>query len=258
MSKEILSRAEARLATIESVLLREIPGTEGNLLYHRKGAQVKYYKKAGDHAVPLSSRQEAQIRLLAQKRYEQTLRKFALWEKAAILRAIRVLAKALPFETAASAVPGDIMRFVVPWGGKDEDYAARWQKVRYRTNKKEKKDSIVTARGEKVRSKSEALIADRLLKAGIPYHYEAELDLKDDGVYYPDFLVLNKRTRQVFIWEHFGRLGDSDYAYKSLRKIRIYKKHGYELGKNFLMTFESPEHVFDTTEADRLIDEYLL
>jgi len=68
---------------------------------------------------------------------------------------------------------------------------------------------------EKVRSKSEVIIADRLFINAIPYEYERGLIVKipktaecpeTEMVWNPDFRVLNVRTGKEYIWEHFGRM----------------------------------------------------
>lgn len=48
---------------------------------------------------------------------------------------------------------------------------------------------------ERVRSKSEVIIADILNQEGIPYRYECPLQLKGWGKVYPDFTVLSERER---------------------------------------------------------------
>ena len=58
----------------------------------------------------------------------------------------------------------------------DDEYARRWQSTPY--IKKEMQDDgreIYTEKGEKVRSKSEKIIADKLYSLGIPYRYECPL-----------------------------------------------------------------------------------
>ncbi|QFJ54311.1 hypothetical protein [Pseudobutyrivibrio xylanivorans] len=69
-------------------------------------------------------------------------------------------------------------------------------------------------RGEMVRSKSEKIIADALDKYGVPYQYEPMLELGYNTVY-PDFVVLNVRTRKTIYWEHLGIVSDMEYATKN-------------------------------------------
>ena len=72
----------------------------------------------------------------------------------------------------------------------------------------------MTLRGERVRSKSEAMIADTLYRLKIPYKYECPLTIRrktgtsrNTKTIYPDFTCLNVRLRQEFVWEHFNRYG---------------------------------------------------
>ena len=53
-----------------------------------------------------------------------------------------------------------------------------------------KRQEIYTERGERVRSKSEKIIADKLFLQNIPYHYERPIYLKGFGMVYPDFCCL--------------------------------------------------------------------
>lgn len=94
-----------------------------------------------------------------------------------------------------------------------------------------------TKRGEYVRSKSELIIADRLFDAGIPYHYEVACERKNWIISYPDFLVLNPRTKKEYYWEHFGMMGDPTYLEQALGKIEKYARYGITLGNNLIATF---------------------
>lgn len=65
----------------------------------------------------------------------------------------------------------------------------------------ESTSEFYTAKGEKVRSKSEVIIADVLSREGIPYRYEYPLYLKGIGKVHPDFTVLNVKQRKEIYWE---------------------------------------------------------
>ena len=53
---------------------------------------------------------------------------------------------------------------------------------------------IMTEKGERVRSKSEKIMADYFYRNGIEYKYECPLYLKGIGIVYPDFTFLSKKT----------------------------------------------------------------
>lgn len=111
----------------------------------------------------------------------------------------------------------------------DEQYAARWQEV-FWTGRSFAPDAplLYTANKERVRSKSEIIIADTLFRYNVPYRYEFPLTLRRSNTaatgntatsghhtsitLYPDFLCLNTRTRQEFFWEHFGLMDEPVYS----------------------------------------------
>ena len=100
-----------------------------------------------------------------------------------------------------------------------------------------------------------------LAEAGVPYRYEELIGLHEEfGVHlYPDFTVLNKRTRKIYYWEHFGRMDDPEYVDNSfMPKINDYYNFEFLPGEKLLMTFESKAHPFDTTQVKRLIETFLI
>ena len=105
------------------------------------------------------------------------------------------------------------------------------------------------------------MIACMLDKAGIPYRYEEIVPLNGEvGVFmHPDFTVLNKRTRKVYYWEHFGAMNSNSYVEDNfMPKIREYYNFGFLPGDRLLITFESSGHPLDTTDIKRIIETYLL
>ena len=122
----------------------------------------------------------------------------------------------------------------------DEEFIAAWQHHPYSGKPFEiNAPEFFTSTGVRVRSKSEVIIADALSRAGIPFRYEYPTSIKGWGTLYPDFTCLDTRTREEIIWEHFGLMGDHDYAENAVQKIARYAASGYILGKNFIATFES-------------------
>ena len=111
-------------------------------------------------------------------------------------------------------------------------------------------------KGERMRSKSEVIIANTLARKGIPYRYECPLQLPD-CVMYPDFTTLNIRTRKEYYWEHFGMLSDPGYLNKTLIKLRKYESAGYYPGEKLLITRESISQPLSTKNVQELIDHFL-
>jgi hypothetical protein len=122
----------------------------------------------------------------------------------------------------------------------DEEFVAAWQHFPYTGKPFEiNAPEFFSSTGVRVRSKSEVIIADALSRAKIPFRYEYPTSIKGWGTLYPDFTCLDKRTREEIIWEHFGLMGDPDYAENAIQKIARYATSGYILGKNFIATFET-------------------
>lgn len=119
-------------------------------------------------------------------------------------------------------------------------------------------NGYITERGENVRSKSEKMIADKLYLMKVPYVYEAKLVLRNGMNFYPDFTVLNVRTRQVLYYEHFGMMDNAEYCNKALEKIDMYESNNLFLGENFFFTMESSQKGINMSRLSSLIERKFL
>lgn len=178
----------------------------------------------------------------------------------------------------------------------NEQYAALWQEVSWKGRPfSQDAPLLYTARDERVRSKSEVIIADTLYRHKIPYRYEFPLILRRNGTtsthddfdklnhrtsssgthttptgsintsnthtavtLHPDFLCLNTRTRQEFYWEHFGLMHDPDYSKKAAGKLRLYTENGILPGRNLIITMETQTDPPSIRTLEKLIEEFLL
>lgn len=142
------------------------------------------------------------------------------------------------------------------------ELAAKWQAVKFKSKLiPEGAVAFKTSRGEKVRSKSELIIADTLAWNKIPYRYEYPLILKNikkhNFIIHPDFYCLNVRTGKEFVWEHFGLIGNAGYSENVVLKLNDYILNGWLPGKNLITTFESSEYSLNQQVVDELIKNYL-
>ncbi len=110
---------------------------------------------------------------------------------------------------------------------------------------------------EKVRSKSEVLIARALQAHGIQYHYE-EVTQVGYTTYRPDFTIRHPVTGVIIIWEHFGMMDKDNYACSAADKIRTYMRNGYNQTTNFITTFEDKAHPLDIDTIEDAINRLLL
>lgn len=117
-----------------------------------------------------------------------------------------------------------------------------------------------TVKGERVRSKSEKIIADTLSKKEIPYHYEFPTELKYKNrtiLIYPDFTILNRRTGKKYILEHLGMMDKTIYFENTLRKLDVYQKNGILLGEGLILTYETSESPLDTSVLKEYVERFL-
>ena len=117
---------------------------------------------------------------------------------------------------------------------------------------------IYSKKGERVRSKSEKILADTFLDMGIEYKYECPLILEDGRQVYPDFTFLHPRTRQEIYWEHQGMMDDEKYRIKADLKTIEYEKNGIMRKDRLIVTHETKNEVLDDKWVQILIKTYLL
>ena len=239
--------------------------SDGSILISNTHGYVRFYEKKADRGKRyLGKDQQSTILNLAQKKYEVRLLETANNEKTILENCLGLLLDTkdkADMNTVLVSMNPELRKHIKPDMATDDGYAQMWLKTKYIKAKRSENHIFETLNKDYVRSKSEVIIADRLFSAGIPYRYEQRLDLEDEHFntirYYPDFTILNKRTREIFYWEHLGNLGDSDYCYKNLTKLEYYSDNSIMVGKNLILTFESQNKPLYIPMVDRLIKEYL-
>ena len=233
---------------------------DGTLRISNSHGRTQYYhrcivkEKCGTY-IPRNKKELAAE--LAQKDYYEKLLYSILGE----MQAIEAYINKRPVHVAEEVFDGlskARQDLVIPLIETDDLFAKRWQEMPYQSKGVDSEDMIfVTDKGEKVRSKSELIIANQLAKAGVPYHYECPLDLKGYGVVYPDFTVLNIKTRKVLYWEHQGMMDDAEYVEKAIRKTALYQKNGIYPGEGLILTSESRNCPLDTEQVVGMIRHFL-
>lgn len=149
-------------------------------------------------------------------------------------------------------------QFVKPVYLDTQAYVQQWLSVEYK-HKPFASDynEYFTPNGLQVRSKSEIIIATILDKFKIPYRYEYPITLSGLTVH-PDFYCLNTRTRNEFIWEHFGMMDNMEYSVKATEKIHRYEQYGYFAGKNMIATFETSSLPINSKTIEQIVKQNLL
>lgn len=286
----------ALYSAIATVTRRQKNAVKGRLRLVRRKKAVHYFhvtdtsSEWGDY-LPMT--ETATIKSLVQKDYDGKVLKELKRELALVdgfigafhQERLDEIFENLGLERQAFAEP---LRFP------DEVYAERWLSVKY-TGKPFSDDvpQLFTSRGERVRSKSEVIIADTLARLGVPYRYEFPHQLKVRGdsrgstrdydscgdsnrrgvracarkgsrreqhsaVFYPDFTCLNVRTRREIIWEHFGRMDDPEYATATAGKFDSYADNGIFPGESLVFTMETQERPLSPATVEAIVEKYLL
>lgn len=116
-----------------------------------------------------------------------------------------------------------------------------------------------TVCGLLVRSKSEVIIANALTSYGIPFDYERQFPYPDDQGFAlrPDFTfdLPNGETR---IWEHLGLMKRTDYSERTGRKLMIYQRYGYLIGRELILTQDNEKGSCSSGFIDEVIRKNLL
>lgn len=247
---------DAELKKVKKILKQAPPGRL-RITHGSRGTEYHLIEDGRERYLRKEARED--VRLLAEKAYCLRLERVLEKERKIIrdfLNGFDPEAGKRIFEKMAP----DRQKLVDPIEIPDALFRHEWL-GRYETNAAEDPNSIPvqngfsTEHGEIVRSKSEQIIADKLFYRNIPYVYEAPLVIGNQK-FYPDFTVLNVRTRKTYYLEHFGRMDDPSYTERVTRKLALYEAAGIWPGEQLLMTFETAAQPFNTRLLDELIRKY--
>ncbi len=257
----LAAESEEAEKQIETLKTEIAASPEGSLLTSTSNGVSQFQHRMVSDSVKrvhLSKSEQQLIRKLAQKRYAQELLKIYTRNVVSFQRAASALEAVQNPKSAFSKLPKSVQPYCsctqdfLP----DEEYIARWRMVSKETTVAVHpafyaEDCIyATNNGEKVRSKSEMMIANLLLELNLPYQYEKPL-LLDGTWYYPDFTILDLSTRTEVYYEHFGLMDQENYQASAFAKIARYEHAGFALGNQLLFSFESAQTPFDIRQIRR-------
>lgn len=261
--KEMLRKEKDRLQRIEEKTRNRLKNTpEGKLRISKSNNHIQYYhctvenpKKNGKY---LHKTEEKLVCQLAQKEYDEKV--LRLVEKR--LRQLRRIAEEYQDDEIENLFLREHearQRFICPVEQTWNQQLEQWLQEKYEGKGFGDGTPIIySEKGERIRSKSEKILADYFYRKDIPYKYEKPLYLKGYGIVYPDFTFLSKRTRKEIYWEHEGRMDDSEYAKTAIKKIKTYEDNGIYLGENLILTFETETNVLSTKDIERNVTRFLI
>lgn len=231
---------------------------EGRLRISSHGNRTQYYKRNGTKDINGSYIKDKNLaKKLAQKEYDKKIIDLAEKELYVIQKFFRNYPE-ITVEEYYETLHGERQKLIVPVEETIEQFIENWKNMEYKGKDfAEDFPEYYTAKGERVRSKSELIIADFFEREGILYHYEQPLFLKNFGIVYPDFTVLNIRNRKEYYWEHFGMMDEPEYVEKAIQKTITYQQHGYYQGENLIFTYETRKIPLNQKNLKMMVERYL-
>lgn len=247
--KKIIENAKKRLKNAPSGHLR-ISKSRGRVEYYFKDEECSAARKNGRY---MKANERKLAKYIAQRDYDLRVLKMATERVKAIESFLGKYEKTSLKEIYRKTNPIRLELIDVAEIS-DEEYVKQWQAIEYE-RKPIINDAqvIVTERGERVRSKSEKIIADKLNMLGVPYRYEYPMLLDGNIKVYPDFTILRMPEREEVYFEHFGMMDDMEYLSKTMHKLSTYEKNGIYLGINLFVTYETSIRPMNTKVLDEVL-----
>ena len=260
------------LRTIQNQLQKLPPG---KLICSRNGTTVKWSQGDGHSKTYIPKANRTLAEQLALKKYLQQQEQILLQEQAAITAYL----KYSPAGSLSSDDPHllsdpaceDLLHSYFSTSKNIPDVsnvsdisdistssAVEWSAASYERNPLHPEQRLhKTVSGERVRSKSEAIIAMLLHLNAIPYRYECALSL--GGVtLFPDFTIRHPVTGVLYYWEHFGLMDDPAYAKNAGSKLSLYAANGIIPSVHLITTYETKAYPLNAGMIEHLISYYFL
>ena len=246
--ERFIREAEKRLNGVPEGYVRISQHKKGYQFYHRMDPKDK-------SGVYIPASEFGKARALIQKKYDLKILAAAGEQLALIDRFLRQydpdILKRI-YEKSGEVRKQFIQAAELP----DEDFRARWRAFEYSGKEfREGAAEHYTLRGERVRSKSEVMIANVLSQAGLDYRYEYPVMLGSQIVY-SDFTVLRMTDRKEIRWEHAGMIDDLDYRNEFLGKIALYEENGLFPGEGLIVTMETQKRPLNIRDVQRVVNHY--
>jgi len=241
LKTELIAKEEEIVKLLRFINERKSGMPEGKLRISTSKGYSQYYHitEAGDTNGCYIKKEDIELaRNLATKSYYEKLENALLKELKAVRELLNVLNNSS--EMIYEKISSSRRELITPLLISDELYGNMWMSEPFEMNPFYSDELIYeTKRGDMVRSKAELIIADIYYDLGIPYRYEAKLNLKNGEYRFPDFTVLDVRKRKVVYHEHLGLIDSEEYRLSNLRKMEQYQDSGIYQGSNLLLTYES-------------------
>ena len=225
--------------------------------YKKENTVCRYYLNHNGSRRYLKASEQDLVKRLGQKDYDAQVLISAKAERERLINLLENSKHERLPEGLYEQLHTERQKIVTPIRLSDQEFVRQWQQKEYKKKGfRDNMSELYTSKEERVRSKSEVLIANALAQNNVPYRYEEPLYLEPYGVIHPDFTVLNIRTRKEIYWEHLGKMDDMEYAKNALERILIYEKNGIFPGDKLVISHETLEHPINSRLIDAIICKY--
>lgn len=229
---------------------------QGKLAAHRAKGKSYYNRISGKENLYLGSEDNEVVQALKKRRFLETAIKN--------IESNQVLMNEY-LKEYCPVKPADVMKTLPKAYQTEETFgladfmdAEKWEAASY--EKSEKRPERLfhrTIKGDLVRSKSEAIIANILYNMKIPYHYEENLLLGHELVA-PDFKIAVRSESRFKLLEHCGMMQDPKYRRDFKWKLEHYLLEGYLPWRDIFFTFDDVDGSIDTAAISHMIECYFL
>ena len=225
---------------------------EGSLRISKDQGYVRFYHCTENWAGAYIPKKSLQLpRQLAQKTYQEAVIRKATARLNQITNLLQDYADD-EIERIYLASHAERQALIIPVEPTTEQLINLWLNEPYKGKEfSEGSAMILSEKGERVRSKSEKILADYFYRNDIPYQYEKPLFLKGYGTVYPDFTLFSPKIRKEIYWEHEGKMDDPVYARSAVKKIYGYEQNGIFEGERLILTYETDETIINTRDIER-------
>ena len=257
---EMLIKEKKRLAKLHRLVCNDIEhGPEGHLRIGSTSKKEQYYQVSDihpDNGKYINKQELSLAQQLAQKEYAILFSKL-------LNRRLKLITQLLktPFDDSQDpyyTLSAKRRKLVTPYLPSMDERIRIWLESHECESIVQDTDpEIDTNNGERVRSKSEKIIADKLFELGIPYRYEYPLHV-DNAIIHPDFTIYDVKNDAEVYLEHLGMLDSPEYLTNALRRIDLYASEGITLGHGLLLSFESGSKPLNTRYLSALLAPFIL
>lgn len=258
-TSRLLVIVEERMVSLDSIIdeYGEIERPVEKLHITTRGRNKSYYIRADSSekkGTYINKKEMRRVYALAQNTYDYTLCMNAKGERKILKRLYDHVSK---YKDDKEKMDSKFRNLISPLYLEDMEYIEEWENVSYERKEIISDSEFYTIKGERVRSKSEVLIADALNRRGIAYHYEYPIVVNGRTIR-PDFHCLKVSSRKEVIYEHFGMMDSPEYVTNVMLKKNTYEAAGLKMGEDYIFTMESASMPLSTRAVERIIDRYLM